>query len=95
MVLTANFVSVDVTDKSQAVWYQDFPRRKSETCDFEVCIILRTPEYMVGRRPNIPFATHFPLSCVVRASIFVSPAEAYSSRSFRGQTKGMMAPCGR
>lgn len=36
VVLTANFVSVDVSDKSQAVWYQDFRRGKSDTCDFEV-----------------------------------------------------------
>lgn len=37
VVLTANFLTVDVTDKSQAVWYQDFRRRESGTCDFEVC----------------------------------------------------------
>lgn len=36
VVLTANFVSMDVEDKSQAVWYQEFPLRESETCDFEV-----------------------------------------------------------
>lgn len=37
VVLTANFLTVDVTDKSQAVWYQDFRRRESGACDFEVC----------------------------------------------------------
>lgn len=36
VVLTANFVSMDVEDKSQAAWYQEFPLRESETCDFEV-----------------------------------------------------------
>lgn len=36
VVLTANFLVVDVTDKSQAVWYQDFRLQKSEKCDFEV-----------------------------------------------------------
>ena len=36
VVMTANFLTVDVTEKSQAVWYQDFPRRESGTCDFEV-----------------------------------------------------------
>lgn len=36
VVLTANFVSTDVEDKSQGVWYQEFPLRKAETCEFEV-----------------------------------------------------------
>eukprot|EP00752_Nemacystus_decipiens_P007419 g6633.t1 len=39
IVLTANFLAVDVTDKSQAVWYQDFRRRESATCDFEDCLV--------------------------------------------------------
>ncbi|CAN0315819.1 unnamed protein product, partial [Ectocarpus sp. 12 AP-2014] len=37
VVLTANFVAVDVTDKSQGVWYQDFPKRTSGSCAFQVC----------------------------------------------------------
>ncbi|CAM9694407.1 unnamed protein product [Ectocarpus sp. 13 AM-2016] len=35
VVLTANFVVVDVTDKSQGVWYQDFPKRTSGSCAFQ------------------------------------------------------------
>lgn len=36
VVLTANFVSMDVRGKSQGVWYQEFPLRRADTCDFEV-----------------------------------------------------------
>lgn len=43
VVLTANFLECDVTGKSQAAWYQEFPKRETETCDFEVC----TPQ--IGR----------------------------------------------
>ncbi|CAM9973276.1 unnamed protein product [Pylaiella littoralis] len=39
VVLTANFVSMDFEDKSQAVWYQEFPLRESETCDFEESLV--------------------------------------------------------
>ncbi|CAN0050566.1 unnamed protein product, partial [Laminaria digitata] len=39
VVLTANFVSTDVEDKSQGVWYQEFPLRKAETCDFEESLV--------------------------------------------------------
>ncbi|CAB1111323.1 unnamed protein product [Ectocarpus sp. CCAP 1310/34] len=35
VVLTANFIVVDVTDKSQGVWYQDFPKRTSGSCAFQ------------------------------------------------------------
>lgn len=48
VVLTANFLSIDVTDKSQAVWYQEFPLRESETCDFEVCITLTLAGFVCG-----------------------------------------------
>ena len=36
VILTANFVSTDVEHKSQGVWYQEFPLREADTCDFEV-----------------------------------------------------------
>lgn len=59
VVLTANFVSTDVEDKSQGVWYQEFPLRKAETCDFEVwynmayrtskCYITRNISHHLGR----------------------------------------------
>lgn len=42
VVLTANFVEMDVGEKSQGVWYQEFPLRpSSDTCDFEVffCVV--------------------------------------------------------
>lgn len=36
IVTTANFVEYDTIGKSQGVWYQDFPRRQAEACEFEV-----------------------------------------------------------
>lgn len=48
VVLTANFIVVDVTDKSQGVWYQDFPKRTSGSCAFQVCSD-RPPANATGR----------------------------------------------
>ncbi|CAM9293640.1 unnamed protein product [Scytosiphon promiscuus] len=39
VVLTANFVSTDVRGKSQGVWYQEFPLRQAESCDFEESLV--------------------------------------------------------
>ncbi|CAM9748232.1 unnamed protein product, partial [Hapterophycus canaliculatus] len=39
VVLTANFVLMDVRGKSQGVWYQEFPLRRADTCDFEESLV--------------------------------------------------------
>lgn len=51
VILTANFIDQDVNGKSQGVWYQEFPLRPSETCEFEVRLTGRRFYFVVCPKP--------------------------------------------